>query len=91
MLRLYQYLQQKLLSTALSILLGISRCDFSTKEYSYDEHVGDLEMANFSLAKEDLNLKIPLILCGKMKSKRNVVMFASPWSAPAWMKTYRVR
>jgi len=65
----------------------MASCDFSTREYSYDDHVGDLEMANFSLAQEDINFKIPLILYARMKSKRNITMFGSPWSAPAWMKT----
>lgn len=67
--------------------IPMASCDFSTRPYSYNDHEGDLAMANFSLAQEDLKLKIPLILYARMKSKRNIFMFGSPWSAPAWMKT----
>ena len=67
--------------------IPMASCDFSTGPYSYNDHEGDLAMANFSLAQEDLKLKIPLILYARMKSKRNIFMFGSPWSAPAWMKT----
>ena len=65
----------------------MASCDFSTRLYSYNDDVGDLEMANFSLAEEDLNFKIPLILTAMQLSKRNITFFGSPWSAPAWMKT----
>lgn len=67
--------------------IPMASCDFSTRPYSYNDHEGDLAMANFSLAQEDLKLKIPLILYSRVKSKRNIFMFGSPWSAPAWMKT----
>lgn len=67
--------------------IPMASSDFSTRPYSYNDHEGDLAMVNFSLAQEDLKLKIPLILYSRMKSKRNIFMFGSPWSAPAWMKT----
>ena len=67
--------------------IPMASCDFSIRPYSYNDHEGDLAMANFSLAQEDLKLKIPLVLYSRMKSKRNIFMFGSPWSAPAWMKT----
>ena len=71
--------------------IPMASCDFSTREYSYDDHVGDLEMANFSLAQEDINFKIPLILYARMKSKRNIAIFGSPWSAPAWILYARMK
>lgn len=88
-------LRQKLLSSYFSeegIEYNIRRipmasCDFSTRPYSYNDHVGDLEMANFSLVDEDVKLKIPLMLTAKKMSKKNITFFGSPWSAPAWMKT----
>ena len=88
-------LKQKLLSSYYSVegieyaigRIPMASCDFSTRPYSYNDNVGDLEMANFSLVEEDLNFKIPLILTAMKTSKRNITFFGSPWSAPAWMKT----
>lgn len=65
----------------------IASTDFSTREYSYAEEVGDLKMENFSLAKEDFKYKIPYILSAINLTNGNIRLFASPWSAPAWMKT----
>ncbi|XP_074650031.1 lysosomal acid glucosylceramidase-like [Tubulanus polymorphus] len=67
--------------------LPIGSCDFSTRPYSYDDSNGDFELANFTLAKEDLQYKIPFVQKVFAMSKRNLTLFASPWSAPAWMKT----
>ncbi|KAJ7318921.1 hypothetical protein OS493_036793 [Desmophyllum pertusum] len=88
-------LQQKLLSSYFSqdgIEYSIGRipmasCDFSTHTYSYDDYEGDFQMENFSLAKEDFQLKIPLMLSAIKMSKRNLTFFGSPWASPAWMKT----
>ena len=67
--------------------IPMASCDFSTRPYSYNDHVGDLEMTNFSLVDEDVKLKIPLMLTAMKMSKKNITFFGSPWSAPAWMKT----
>lgn len=68
--------------------IPIASCDFSTREYSYDDFPGDFGLSNFSLAKEDLEYKIPLMkLAIKMSDKQEILFFGSPWSAPAWMKT----
>ena len=48
---------------------------------------GDFSLTNFNLAKEDLNFKIPVIKTALSRSKREVKLFGSPWSAPGWMKT----
>ncbi|PIC31201.1 hypothetical protein B9Z55_011974 [Caenorhabditis nigoni] len=56
----------------------IASCDFSTHEYSYDDVGEDFELKHFGLAEEDLKLK---------KTKGKLQLFASPWSAPGWMKT----
>ncbi|CAI5447497.1 unnamed protein product [Caenorhabditis angaria] len=64
----------------------IASCDFSTHEYSYDDSKEDYELKAFKLAREDLELKIPFILRAKTLAP-NLQLFASPWSAPGWMKT----
>lgn len=33
-------------------------CDFSWREYSYDDTDGDLNLTNFALQPEDLNFKV---------------------------------
>lgn len=88
-------LQKKLISSYFSqygIEYSIGRipmasCDFSTYPYSYDDHEGDFQMQNFSLTKEDLNLKIPIMMSALNMSTRSIKFFGSPWAAPAWMKT----
>lgn len=65
----------------------MASCDFSVRQYTYADTPGDFALANFSLATEDYELKIPLIKRALNVSKNAVWMFASPWSAPAWMKT----
>ena len=67
--------------------IPMASCDFSTRPYSYDDHDEDFEMANFSLTKEDVQFKIPVLLSAIKMSKRKINFFGSPWSAPAWMKT----
>ncbi|KAI1301596.1 Lysosomal acid glucosylceramidase [Halotydeus destructor] len=65
----------------------IGGTDFSTRAYSLDDVEGDFQLANFSLAKEDYEFKLPLIKMAKLKSSQGIKLFASAWSAPAWMKT----
>ena len=65
----------------------MASCDFSTRIYTYDDVAGDFNLSHFSLAPEDVNLKIPVINTALKRSKREVKLFGSPWSAPAWMKT----
>ncbi|XP_063434087.1 lysosomal acid glucosylceramidase-like [Mytilus trossulus] len=66
--------------------IPMASCDFSTHPYSYDDHPGDFMLQNFSLAVEDLKYKIPYIIAAQKMNKRNLTLFGSPWSAPAWMK-----
>jgi glucosylceramidase len=65
----------------------IASCDFSTYEYSYLDKPNDFDLNSFSLAKEDYDLKIPFILSALNLSRGGLKLFASPWSAPGWMKT----
>ncbi|CAI2352067.1 unnamed protein product [Caenorhabditis sp. 36 PRJEB53466] len=70
----------------------MASCDFSTHEYSYDDVRDDFELKNFALPEEDLKLKIPFIQKAIEKSGGKLQLFASPWSAPGWMKvTGRMR
>uniref|UniRef100_A0A8R1DR70 Glucosylceramidase n=1 Tax=Caenorhabditis japonica TaxID=281687 RepID=A0A8R1DR70_CAEJA len=70
----------------------IASCDFSTHEYSYDDVTDDFELKNFALADEDFKWKIPFIQKAIEISKNKIKLFASPWSAPGWMKvTGRMR
>ncbi|KIH62099.1 O-Glycosyl hydrolase family 30 [Ancylostoma duodenale] len=65
----------------------IASTDFSTREYSYADVEGDMKMAEFSLKDEDFDYKIPYILTAMNLTGGNIRLFASPWSAPGWMKT----
>ncbi|WKY03690.1 hypothetical protein Q1695_005001 [Nippostrongylus brasiliensis] len=69
------------------VRVPIASTDFSTREYSYDDVEGDLEMKNFALTEEDLRYKIPYITAAVKLTRGAVRLFASPWSAPGWMKT----
>ncbi|XP_078602094.1 lysosomal acid glucosylceramidase-like isoform X1 [Branchiostoma floridae x Branchiostoma japonicum] len=62
-------------------------CDFSTREYTYADTPQDFQMDKFALTEEDLEYKIPVIKRALSMSSRNISLFGSPWSAPAWMKT----
>ncbi|XP_064471549.1 lysosomal acid glucosylceramidase-like [Ornithodoros turicata] len=66
----------------------IASCDFSTHEYSYDDEANDFELSHFSLTSEDTMYKIPFIhQAQKLRATEKLLLIASPWSAPAWMKT----
>lgn len=63
--------------------------DFSIREYTYDDLKDgktDMKLSHFSLAKEDLQYKIPLIQRAIRTSSTPVKFFASAWGAPGWMK-----
>ncbi|XP_078063991.1 lysosomal acid glucosylceramidase [Mustelus asterias] len=69
------------------IRVPMASCDFSTRLYTYDDHPGDLDLKHFSLTEEDSKMKIPIMQRAKALSKRPLSLFASPWTAPPWMKT----
>uniref|UniRef100_A0A7E4VSA1 Glucosylceramidase n=1 Tax=Panagrellus redivivus TaxID=6233 RepID=A0A7E4VSA1_PANRE len=66
--------------------IPMASTDFSTREYSYDDVDGDLNLVHFNLTLEDFNYKIPYIQQA-MKANKNLKLFTTPWSAPGWMKT----
>ncbi len=67
----------------LRITIGAS--DFSTGNYTYHSSPGDTLMKEFSLEKDREDL-IPL-LKKILEINPQLQIMASPWSAPAWMKT----
>ncbi|CAL8109725.1 unnamed protein product [Orchesella dallaii] len=60
--------------------------DFSTRTYSYNDVENDTSLSSFSLEPEDLQVKIPYVQMAKLLQP-NLRLYASPWSAPKWMKT----
>lgn len=71
--------------------LGLNHCripigasDYAAGWYSHNEVAGDLEMANFDVARDDQAL-VPYIQA--IQSQRSdVTYWASPWCPPTWMK-----
>ncbi|CAD6198137.1 unnamed protein product [Caenorhabditis auriculariae] len=60
--------------------------DFSTHEYSYDDIPLDFDWLHFNLTAEDFLYKIPFISKAIQLTNDSLNLFASPWSAPGWMK-----
>ncbi|KAL1422243.1 hypothetical protein MTO96_022124 [Rhipicephalus appendiculatus] len=65
----------------------LASTDFSERKYTYDDTPGDLELTNFALAQEDLDLKIPYIKKATSLVTGPLLLIGSAWSSPAWMKT----
>lgn len=64
--------------------MPIAANDFARDWYSYNETKGDFAMKNFSIANDNQTL-IPFIKAAQEHNK-NLVLWASPWSPPQWMK-----
>ncbi|CAL2094498.1 glucosylceramidase [Tenacibaculum sp. 190524A05c] len=62
----------------------MNSCDFSLTNYSYTP-TPDKELKDFSV-KEDKEDLIPMIKAALATSKDGFKIFASPWTAPPWMK-----
>jgi len=65
---------------------NINSCDFSSDSYAYAATPGDTALVSFTID-HDLKFKIPLIKAAFETTGNNLVLFASPWSPPAWMKS----
>jgi glucosylceramidase len=63
----------------------IASCDFSLASYQYSTTV-DTTLADFSVA-HDEQVLIPLLKDAIQSSGGGLKILASPWSAPAWMKS----
>ena len=66
------------------VRLNCGSSDYATELYNYNDHKGDVEMKNFSIARDEKYM-IPTI---KMLKNYNpdIYFFSSIWSAPGWMK-----
>ncbi len=62
----------------------IHSCDFSTGSYTYIEE-GDKELKTFSI-EHDQQFKIPMIKKAIAAAGGTLMLYASPWSPPAFMK-----
>uniref|UniRef100_A0A8C3NXG5 Glucosylceramidase n=1 Tax=Cyanoderma ruficeps TaxID=181631 RepID=A0A8C3NXG5_9PASS len=69
------------------VRVPMASSDFSVRPYSYDDVPNDYELKHFRLADEDVKMKIPLLRRALAMSKRPLLLFASPWTAPGWMKS----
>lgn len=63
---------------------NLSSCDFSSASYDYIEE-GDKELKTFSIA-HDMGYRIPLIKKAIEAAGGKLLLYASPWSPPAFMK-----
>jgi len=61
----------------------INACDYSVDEYTYVKE-GDVELKSFSIDRERKDI-LPMIKAA-LKANPDLLLFASPWSPPAWMK-----
>ena len=64
---------------------NIHSCDFSSESYVYAP-AGDKDLVHFSID-HDKRYRIPFIKAALAAAPQPVMLFASPWSPPAWMKT----
>ena len=65
--------------------LTIGSSDYSAELYSYDDVENDTKLECFSVER-DKNYVIPMIK-EVIAIKPEIMLFASPWSPPGWMKT----
>ncbi|MBT8276814.1 MAG: glycosyl hydrolase family 30 [Bacteroidia bacterium] len=63
----------------------MNSCDFSLSNYSYASVENDMELENFTID-EDRDDLIPMIKDAMAFSEDGFKIFASPWTAPPWMK-----
>ncbi|TLX71051.1 glycosyl hydrolase [Labilibacter sediminis] len=63
----------------------IHSCDFSSASFTYVEE-GDAELKTFSI-EHDKEFRIPMIKQAIEKAGGSLLLYASPWSPPAFMKT----
>jgi glucosylceramidase len=64
----------------------LQSCDFSVGKYSYDDSVNDFTLKYFSLQHET-KWMMPGLKAAMSVPGSNFLLFASPWSPSAWMKS----
>ncbi|MGH7242508.1 MAG: glycoside hydrolase family 30 protein [Phycisphaerales bacterium] len=67
------------------IRTNIHSCDFSSASYTYVKD-NDASLESFNIA-PDLKHRIPMIKQAQGLAGKEMTIYASPWSPPAWMKT----
>ena len=63
----------------------MNSCDFSLSQYSYAPVEEDMNLDHFTIA-DDMDNLIPMIKDAMNTSEDGFRIFASPWTAPPWMK-----
>ena len=63
----------------------INSCDFSSESYTYVRE-GDKDLKTFDIA-HDLKYRIPFTKEALAAAGKSLILYASPWSPPAWMKS----
>jgi len=66
------------------IRTNIHSCDFSGGSYTYVDSM-DITLNSFSID-HDRKFRIPLIKQAMQQGGNEMLIYASPWSPPAWMK-----
>lgn len=64
----------------------INSCDFALGNYACAEKADDETLSSFSLSRER-NALLPMIREATALCEKEMLLLASPWSPPAWMKT----
>ncbi len=67
------------------IRTNIHSCDFSSESYTYVQE-GDSLLKTFDIS-HDKQFRIPLIKQATAAAGGKIILYASPWSPPAFMKT----
>ncbi len=65
--------------------ISIGSSDYSAELYSYDDVIDDRELKHFSVKKDEEYI-IPMIK-EILAENPDIMLYASPWSPPGWMKT----
>ena len=68
------------------IRTNIHSCDFSSGSYTYVDE-GDKDLKTFTI-EHDKQFRIPLIKKANETAGGSLLLYASPWSPPAFMKDY---
>ena len=65
---------------------SIDSCDFSRGMYAADDTPGDMELADFDMARP-MRYVLPLVLQAQQIAGKPIRMMLTPWSPPAWTKS----
>ena len=64
----------------------MNSCDFALGNYAHAAVPGDVELAQFSIAR-DRQALLPFIRAAQQVAGQPLKLLVSPWSPPAWMKS----